>query len=101
MKLNIDDLESLNNEKCYKCGIELNDYNCSMWEGIIEGNKTFKQCVIYNEISDRLLSSCKKEGECLTPQKTELEIKAELKQENLTVEILKALEEIKDNSFLN
>lgn len=101
MELNIDDLESLNNEKCYNCGIELNDSNLSMWEGIIEGNKTFKQCVICNEISNRLLSSCKKEGDQLVPQKTELEIRTELKQENLTIEILKALEEIKDTSCIN
>ena len=91
--LSIDDAYQQDNEECCHCGVELTDANTSMWSAFVAENETAHQCVLCSEISNRHLSSCKKEGDTFVPTKTWDEIKEELEQEGLTVEILKLMEQ--------
>ena len=88
--------KSIGNDKCYDCDIELNQDNISRWQSFREEHDKQIAVRVYllcDEVNNRLLTSCKLEGDTFVPTLTEEEVRKSIKEEGLTFEILKAQEE--------
>jgi hypothetical protein len=94
--LSIDNIKSIDNKNCNGCGILLTIDNVSIWNILQEINSKevfMKQCVMCNEINNRMLTNAKITNEGIIPQKTKEQCIKEIKRDGLTIEILKAIEE--------
>lgn len=87
-KLNIYKIKIKKIKVC-SCGLELTPETTSKWCIVISNKKAVQQCVLCNEVNNRLLSSARKIGNELIPQKTRAECLDEIIEEGLTTKILK------------
>lgn len=96
-KLSLEQIPDLNNDKCFECGKKLTPDNKSAWinYAVVDGKQVgVSLCLFCNEAEFRMYrDGGEKIGDEIVPSKTKEQCIKEMREEGITDEILKAMED--------